>query len=311
MSALPRRRKQRRKISVKKERPQNSNFLVVFLALIVLFETIIILSFITKKSPTQSEKKIATETKRVVSQASRTAPVIKAYRGSTIKPTIVPSKKKGKIAIVIDDWGYSKKNLNILKEINSPLTLAILPFQDYSRVVAEFGHKQNYEVIIHMPMEPENKASLEPKTLMVYMGRNTINSILDDAFENIKYARGINNHMGSRATKSKSFMRTVFRKLKKRGFYFLDSYVTADSVAYDISREAGVKFAKRSVFIDNESSPDYIKGQLNELAREADKNGKAVGVCHDRKSTLLTLKEEIPKLAKQGYNFVFVSELVK
>ncbi|MFC1708888.1 divergent polysaccharide deacetylase family protein [Candidatus Omnitrophota bacterium] len=314
MSALPKRKKLRHKLKIKtnKQRPQNSNFLVILLALIVLVETIVILSFIAKKKPAESAKETKVETQRVVSRTSQIVPAISAVGKSSAKPRFI-ARKKGKIAIVIDDWGYNKKNLEVLKEINSPLTLAILPFQDYSRKVAEFANSHNYEVIVHMPMEPEAKesAALEPNTLMVYMSRSTIYSILDEAFINIRYAKGINNHMGSYATRNKSFMKTVSKKLKRNNLYFLDSYVTAESVAEGVVKEVGVKFAKRSVFLDNESDPQYIRGQLQQLATEAQNNGKAVGVGHNRANTLFTLKEEIPKLIRAGYEFVFVSEIVE
>jgi polysaccharide deacetylase 2 family uncharacterized protein YibQ len=43
----------------------------------------------------------------------------------------------------------------------------------------------------------------------------------------------------------------------------------------------------------------------------ADEKGWAIGIGHDRRNTLEVLKEEMPKLEKEGYKFVYVSELVK
>ncbi|MBL7131764.1 MAG: divergent polysaccharide deacetylase family protein [Candidatus Omnitrophica bacterium] len=317
-----RKRKYKNKYKLK-ERQQSNNFLVILLTLIVLVETILLLFLIPRSISTKkvSTKEVKVETKRVVSKPLKKPSTRKLEKKTLAKLEAilqkpresVLKKTKGKIAIVIDDWGYNKKNLDILRQIKSPLTLAILPFRDYSRKIAEFGHKHNYEVIIHMPMEPEDKdrVMLEPKTLMTYMSGNTIKSILNDAFDNIVYAKGINNHMGSLATQDKEFVATVFKELKKKKFYFLDSYVVADSVAYDVSRKIGIRFTKRSIFLDNESDPEYIRNQLNKLAKEADKNGKAVGIGHDRRNTLIVLKDEIPKLNKQGYRFVFVSEIVE
>jgi len=292
---------------------QKTNFLVIILTLIVLIETAFLLFLIPQKTSIRGTGRVL---KKPVVQARKT-PKIKEEKEVIIKittiPKILPTKAKGKIAIVIDDWGYSNNNLDILREIRSPLTLAILPFRDYSRQVAEFGHKNNFEIIIHMPMEPENKenVNLEPKTLMINMSSRTVNSIMKEAFDDIVYAKGINNHMGSLATQDKDFMEKVFKVLKKKNLYFLDSYVIADSVADTVAKKIGIKFARRSVFLDNESDPKYIRNKLEELAKESELKGKAMGIGHERKGTLMILKEEIPKFIRDGYEFVYVSEIAE
>ncbi|MCM8780086.1 MAG: divergent polysaccharide deacetylase family protein, partial [Candidatus Omnitrophica bacterium] len=62
---------------------------------------------------------------------------------------------------------------------------------------------------------------------------------------------------------------------------------------------------------DNESDPAYIRAQLQELKDLAQSRGWAIGIGHARKATLEVLKEEMPKLQKEGFKFVKISELVK
>jgi polysaccharide deacetylase 2 family uncharacterized protein YibQ len=316
MTPLHKRKKRRyiNSVGLNTEGPRKKNLLVIILTLIILFESTIILSLITKRSPAKSVAKVRVETKKIIPKAPQPIiPIIGVKKLPPVETEAVPQKIKGEIAIVIDDWGYSRNNLDLLREINFPLTLAVLPFRDYSKQIAAFGYENNYEIIVHMPMEPEDSrvVNLEPKTLMIYMTRGIIDSILDEAFEEIRYAKGVNNHMGSLATQNKSFMTTVFRNLKKRNAYFLDSYVISDSVADLVSKEVGIKFAQRAVFIDNELEPEYIRSQLNKLARESEEYGKAIGICHEKEGTLLLLKEELPRLARRGYKFVYVSDVVK
>lgn len=313
MSALKGRRRRRRIRYSVSPSSQNNYFLIVFLSFIVLFETVLLLFLVpktppTKVSPTRQTRVVAEARAQKAVEPKKSAP----KKVPVVKKTI-PKKSKGKIAIVIDDWGYNTNNLDLIADINMPLTLAVLPFLNYSNEVAEFAHKHNYEVIIHMPMEPEDKTGvdLESRTLMVDMSNETINKILNEAFADIPYAKGVNNHMGSLATTDKGFILTVFRELKKNNLYFLDSFVVPDSVCYDVSRSAGIKFAKRSIFLDNQSSYAYIRGQLMELVREVDKTGYAVGIGHDRENTLKVLREVTPQLAEEGYRFVFVSEITK
>ena len=57
----------------------------------------------------------------------------------------VPVKKipkpAGRMAIVIDDWGYSLNNLLIVKQIKQPLTCAILPGLKNSNLIMQNYHK--------------------------------------------------------------------------------------------------------------------------------------------------------------------------
>lgn len=216
---------------------------------------------------------------------------------------------KGKIAIVLDDWGYNVNNLRIIEEIKYPLTAAILPNISYSREIAEELHSRGFEVILHLPMEPQEKMNLERNTIKVSMEKDEISRILDKALEGIPYADGVSNHMGSKVTSNAKTMEIILKELKRRGLYFLDSFVTPKSVCLDAGRRIGVRTFRRSVFLDNLEEANYIKQQINELKKKARAGGFAIGIGHDRKLTLEVLREVMPKLSKEGYKFVFLSEM--
>lgn len=222
----------------------------------------------------------------------------------------VPSKIKGRIAIVLDDWGYNLNNLPALKQINSPLTLAVLPNLAYSKMLSRQAHALGYEIILHLPMEPYESTGLEKNTIMVSLDAPSIERIISEDLESISYARGVSNHMGSKATSDSRTMSSVFMQLKKKKLYFLDSYVSSDSVCSGLTGEIGVRFAKRDVFIDNKLEPDYIKAQLNKLKMKARFSGQAIGIGHDRPATLEVLRQIIPEWEKDGYKFVYLSDLV-
>ena len=73
----------------------------------------------------------------------------------------------------------------------------------------------------------------------------------------------------------------------------------------------GLRFARRDVFLDNRDDPEYIRSQVIELKNLARSRGQAIAIGHDRKNTLLILKEMLPQLAEEGYKFVFVSEIAR
>ncbi len=230
------------------------------------------------------------------------------------KPVVVkppPVTLKGKIAIVIDDWGYHEDTLPIVSQISYPLTAAVLPNLTYSSVVAAKLHEMNIEVIMHLPMEPREKFRLEKDTILVDMNAQQIRQIISKGLDNLVYSKGVSNHMGSQLTTDRRSMEIILRGLKQRGLYFLDSVVAPAAVSSKLARELGIKFAKRDIFLDNKGDPAYIREQINKLKHKARFYGQAIGIGHDRKVTLKVLSEVMPELAREGYKFVFVSNLVK
>ena len=64
-----------------------------------------------------------------------------------IQPPHAPAVEIGKIAIVLDDWGYNLNNLPILKQIKYPMTLSILPNLAYSKRINQEGRALGCEII--------------------------------------------------------------------------------------------------------------------------------------------------------------------
>lgn len=224
---------------------------------------------------------------------------------------IRPQAVKGVIAIVLDDWGYNLNNLFLLRQIRSRLTVSVLPSLGYSKRIAQEAHSLGFEVILHLPMEPEEKIRLEQNTIMTSMDDKAIKNILLYDLNNVFYAKGLNNHMGSKATKNSQTMSVIFDELKKRELYFLDSYVTSESVCFGLARKKNIGFAKRDIFLDNTENPEYIIGQINKLKMKAKVCGQAIGIGHARRVTLEVLRDVMPLLEKEGYKFVFVSDLAR
>ena len=218
---------------------------------------------------------------------------------------------QGKIAIVLDDWGYNLNNLSIVDKINFPFTASILPNLSYSRAVADELHNRGFEIILHLPMEPHEKYRLEKNTIFSSLDGQSIKRIIGLDLDSINYAVGVSNHMGSAVTEDAKVLGIVFKELKSRNMFFLDSFVTPKSVCFELSQKMGLGFISRDVFLDNVEESNYIKQQISKLKAKAKAKGYAVGIGHDRKITLQVLKEVMPQLKKEGFKLVFLSELVK
>lgn len=241
-----------------------------------------------------------------VSLPSATAPVAAVI---PVAPVVPPLHAKGKIAIVIDDWGYTLATLPIAGEIKYTLTAAVLPHLAHSREVARRLHEIGHEVILHLPMEPQEKRTMEKNSILTSLAESTIRTIVAGDLDDLVYARGVSNHQGSAATADTRTMRIVFSELKKRRLFFLDSYVSSDSVGKPVAADTGIPYARRDVFIDNRLEAGYIKGRIELLKKKAARRGYAVGIGHDRKVTLDVLREVMPQMAQEGFELVPVSEL--
>ena len=242
----------------------------------------------------------------------RPGPAQALPRGKPPHAAAGPKKaEKAMIAIVIDDVGNNGAAPRVIEELGFPVTASVLPHLQFSAQDAGELDRGNVQVILHLPLEPLNEKTMEKSTILTSMDDATIRQILDSALADLGCAKGISNHQGSKATEDARTMSIIFSELKKKNLYYLDSFVTPKSICRQGAVAAGIRFAQRDVFLDNESDPARIRAQLARLMRKARLQGSAIGIGHDRKNTLEVLKEDMPKMAQEGYTFVFLSDLVK
>ncbi|MFH1903132.1 MAG: divergent polysaccharide deacetylase family protein [Candidatus Omnitrophota bacterium] len=218
---------------------------------------------------------------------------------------------KPQAAIILDDFGYDLSSMERLRELYLPVTVSVLPNLGASRQTADLARAAGYEVILHLPMSPRKSVRLEKKTISPEMSADEIRQQIEKDLSSVGPVSGVNNHMGSLATADPVLMKEVLSNLKGRNLFFVDSVTSPNSVAFKTARELGIDAARRDVFLDNESNPEYIKGQIRELIQKALKNGRAIGIGHDRPETFAAIKEMLPEFEKAGVSLVPVSRLVK
>lgn len=229
------------------------------------------------------------------------------------------SKPKGLVAFVIDDWGYNRKNIDLVFQIERPLTISILPNLRYSNFIAEAAGKNGkiYDIILHLPLESRSNRAAEINTIRCNMEEGEILSILEENIKSVPGLIGVSSHQGSKATEDERVIGVILGELKKKRLFFLDSATTPDSVCFGLARDIKLKFAQRDVFLDLTDQTDlenfetYIRGQIQELASIAMKQGSAIGIGHNKRVTLKVIKDIIPELEEQGIKIVPLRELVR
>ncbi len=221
--------------------------------------------------------------------------------------------KKVKIALIIDDFGYSKSRAVdiFLEDLDIPLTLSIIPGTEYARLIAQEAHKSGKEVILHLPMEPKGKFNPDYKWIVLdEMEEKEIRLATEEAIKNIPHAVGLNNHMGSLITTKERPMKALLEVVKEEGLFFVDSRTDPDSIAFSLAQKMGIKSTSRQVFLDNEKKIDYIKKQFQKLISLAKARGKAVGIGHANITTARAIKEILASLEGRKIELVHVSEIV-
>jgi uncharacterized protein len=252
----------------------------------------------------------------VAEQLSTSAPSVSKQEAAAITPRVIPrsgtslQQTRGSIALIIDDLGYGESVEKAMR-IDPNVSFAILPNSNRARLVAERLHQKGFEILCHLPMEPMD-GSVNPgdNAVLTSMSNAQIASTTRQSVAAIPYARGVNNHMGSRATADRRVMSTVIGALPD-GFYFVDSRTGDRSIAADVARSMKVKTATRHVFLDSDRSEKAVREQIRLLAEMAEERGVAVGIGHPYEVTLRVLLEEAPALRARGIRFVRASEIVR
>ncbi len=216
-----------------------------------------------------------------------------------------------KVAIIIDDIGYSRSHLRNFLEIGTPITFAVLPKLAATKMLSEEIHDQGHEIILHQPMEPFNP-NIDPGPGAVYVGDNPdkIVNIIGENISDIPYVTGINNHMGSKFTASLKEVEDALFAIKLHGLFFIDSLTTSRSKAYETAKRLNMATARRNIFLDNRPQEPSVLSQLDKLKSLAIRSGYGIGIGHPYPETARAINSFLKGLSKQEISMVYISCLI-
>lgn len=222
--------------------------------------------------------------------------------------------KKHRVAVVIDDFGNRMKGTKEMLSLAIPVTVAVMPFLPTSHRDAEEAYRRGHEVIVHLPMEPVRgrRSWLGPGAITTDLTDEEVYKRVSAAIDDIPYAVGVNNHMGSKAMADARIMRIVMQVCRERGLYFLDSGTTGKSKAEAEAEKAGVPFIKNHLFFDDIYTPSHVYKQLQLLSKMVTLQTDTIAIGHvgvPGKMTASALSRTLPEL-KQTAEFVRVSEML-
>lgn len=271
---------------------------IALLIILSIAGMIYVLQFEEEKPEKKEPEKVTK--KKVIPKIGKPKPVPK---------TTVPLRE---VAIIIDDIGYDLNAVKKLLKIDADLTFAILPFQPYSRQASEMLHKAKRETLLHLPMEPVSYPREKPGegALFTDMNNEELLMQLRNNIAAVPYVVGVNNHMGSRFMMDDQRLSLIFKELKRKNLFFVDSRTAPDTKALSVAKDIGLNIAERKVFIDNNRNYNEIYNQLIDIAKSKNDFPQII-IGHPYPETILALKDAAKVMRKQGVSIVPASQIIK
>ena len=217
---------------------------------------------------------------------------------------------KAKIAIIIDDIGYSKTLAQAALDLPGQVTYALIPHTPVAEWFANQAHARNREIMLHAPMSHIHEDTLHASLLNNGLSESEFIVRLTDALDSLPHIRGLNNHMGSQLTQESEPMGWLMRVLNQRGLFFIDSRTTPKSIAWETAQQYQVPTLQRDIFLDHERDPEFIAAQFHRLLKRAKQKEYAIAIAHPYPETLHFLQHALPKLAEQNIELVPASKAI-
>jgi len=218
---------------------------------------------------------------------------------------------QGRMAVLIDDAGYDLGELEPFLRLPIALAVAVLPNLPHSTEAARMVLAAGKELLVHCPMEPEGNEDPGPGALRTGDSPAERRRLLEAALSTVPGARGLNNHMGSKATADEDLMRGVLSLLGERGMFFVDSRTTAQTVGARVAQELRVPYLARDVFIDAANSDGEIAQAFASGIDRAVNRGSALLIGHvQNRGVLAILRASAPALREAGVRLTPLSEIL-
>lgn len=242
--------------------------------------------------------------------------LILLYMQGLMVPTTVHGEEpvpKYQAAIVIDDFGNNLAGTEAMMNLPFPITVAVMPLLPTTQRDAHWAHMLGHDVIVHLPMEPVRgkRSWLGPGAITTDLSDDEIRQRVHAAIDDVPHAIGMNNHMGSRATKDKRVMRIVLEVCKERGLFFMDSRTSDGRVIDDIAAELGVMTMDNDIFLDHIPTRSHMLKQIDKVETCAAEDGDCISIGHvgpSGKRMAKVLNQSFPM--SEDVDYVVLSELM-
>jgi uncharacterized protein len=272
-------------------------------------------AYAAPREPVPNSEPAATRPLPTERPEAESAPAMAMRPARPVPPrpsTAPPAPPKPKFMVfIIDDAGYSLKQLEAFLRLPFPLTIAVLPGLPDSEKAARAVRAAGKELMLHQPMQALGGQDPGPGAILLGMGSREIESLIDVNLRSVPGAIGMNNHMGSAATTDLGIMETVASVAKRRGIYYLNSLTTSGTAVLAAARREGIRYWERDVFLDNTPDRASIIRAVEDGKKQAAKDRPAVMIGHVWSAELAqTLTDLYPQLVAEGFSLSTISRFM-
>ncbi|WP_019911771.1 divergent polysaccharide deacetylase family protein [Paenibacillus sp. HW567] len=235
--------------------------------------------------------------------------------GGTREQPVENTVSRSPVALIVDDFGNSMRGTEEMFALPVKFTVAVMPFLPTSEKDARRAHERGLDVLVHLPMEPRQGKPewLGPGAILTRMSDAEVRQRVEAALDNVPFAVGINNHMGSKVTGDERVMGIILAVCKERGLFFVDSHTNYRSVAGRVAREMGLPPVENHIFLDDVHTASHVVKQMRLVKERALNQKYCVTIGHvgiQGKETAAGIRSGINEL-KNSVEFVGISDLVK
>ena len=237
----------------------------------------------------------------VTAEPVQTSEVVPPWRRNAITPPAQDGRPA--ITIIIDDMGWIHPHTEQVAALPGPLTLSWFPFAPRLPQQVADAMARGHETMLHMPMQAGSNSTAQtgPDPLRIDVAPEVNLARLKAALSAVPNIVGLNNHMGTVATRDPALMDIVAAEAHGQGLLFLDSITIPHSVALARALAAGVPAAGRDVFLDWRNDTKTVVTQCAEVEAQARKHGHCIAIGHPRPHTIQILEGWLPTLAGKGF----------
>ncbi|WP_262690668.1 divergent polysaccharide deacetylase family protein [Kordiimonas aestuarii] len=220
--------------------------------------------------------------------------------------------ERPRIALVVTDMGMMARNTRrAIAELPPEVTFAFSPYAPNLIEWGEEARRTGHEVLLMIPMEPQNYPQNDPGPLSLltsYSTRENVN-MLKASLGTLTGYVGVINHMGSRFTAAADSLRPILDELNNRGLLVVDSRASQFSRTVNMARAIGLPSAYNNRYVDDNLAQDVITAELQELEKQARATGAAVGVAHNYPVTIKAVENWAAGLEARGFVLVPITSV--
>lgn len=247
------------------------------------------------------------------------APAPAYSRGSSVSGNRTAGNQQqqalSRVAVIIDDFGNSMRGTEEMFKLPVKITVAVMPFLRSSEQDARRAHEPGLRCAGPSAdgAAPGQAGMAGTGAVLTSMNDAEVRQRVEAALDNVPYAIGINNHMGSKVTGDERVMGIVLEVCKERGLFFVDSHTNYRSVAGRMARELGMPPVENHIFLDDVHSASHVAKQMKLVQERALSQKFCVTIGHvgiQGKETAAGIRSGIAEM-KDKVQFVGISDLVR